>query len=129
MIYFVYILLEDFNMPITVTQTRNTQNQNQNRQPSTAKIVSGVIDVAATLAKWGIDGTCYIINCGIDLSKDLLGSAKNLAEEFSGSKAGINVGESMLKHATKAAKTGVDKTGNFATSAVAYLAKAAKSRL
>lgn len=117
-------------MPITVTQTRNTQNQNQNRQPSTAKkIVSGAIYVAATLTKWGIDGTCYIINCGIDLSNDLLGSAKNLAEEFSSSKAGINVGESMLKHATKAAKTGVNKTGKFATSAVAYLAKAAKSRL
>jgi len=115
-------------MPITVTQTGNTQNQN--RQPSTAKkIVSGAIDVATTLTKWGINGTCYITNCGIDFSNDLLVSAKNLAEEFSGSKAGINVGESMLKHATKAAKTGVNKTGKFATSAVAYLAKAAKSRL
>ena len=115
-------------MPITVTQTGNTQNQN--RQPSTAKkIVSGAIDVATTLTKWGINGTCYITNCGIDLSNDLLVSAKNLAEEFSGSKAGINVGESMLKHATKAAKTGVNKTGNLATSAAAYLAKAAKSRL
>lgn len=115
-------------MPITVTQTRNTQNQN--RQTSTTKkIVSGAIDVAATLTKWGIKGTCYIIDCGIDLTGDVLSSVKDLAAEFSGSKAGINVGESMFKQASKATKTGVDKTGEFATSAVAYLAKAAKSRL
>ncbi len=115
-------------MPITVTQTGNTQNQN--RQPSTAKkIVSGAIDVATTLTKWGIEGAGYVADCGIRLADASLRDVKSLAAEFSGSKIQTNVGDFMLKETQKLATSGIKKNKKISIWGVNRLADAAKARL
>lgn len=87
------------------------------------------VDVAATLAKWGIEGSGYVAGCGVRLADASLRDVKSMAAEFSGCKIQTNVGDFMMKEAQKAAEFGIKKAEQISIFGVNKLASAAKARL
>ena len=93
------------------------------------KVARKTVDVAATLAKWGIEGAGYIADCGIGLAGASLRDVKSLAAEFSDCKIETNVGDFMLKQTQKLASAGVKKAEKIGFWTVDHLAGAVKARL
>ncbi|MBQ8784859.1 MAG: hypothetical protein IJZ59_02320 [Alphaproteobacteria bacterium] len=88
-----------------------------------------VVDVGATLAKWGISGMGLAFTCGSKFAGATLGMATTLADQFSGCKMGMPIGKLGLDGMNWLGKTAVGGAVKLGHKGVDLLATKIKSRL
>lgn len=87
------------------------------------------VDIATTLAKYGIKGAGIAIRCGAKASRAMLSEVGSMASYFSGCSLGNSMGNFLISESQKALNSVTKKAENIGISGINALAAKVKSRL